>query len=51
MDSEDLSGFGRRENHPFDSGGDSYETSDGEILSGRRRRRAVDYRKLYDVSI
>lgn len=48
VDSEDLSGFGRHENHQFDSGGDSYETSDGEILSGRRRRRAVDYRKLYD---
>ncbi|GMI92905.1 hypothetical protein HRI_002959800 [Hibiscus trionum] len=48
VDSEDLSGFGRHENHPFDSGADSYEASDGEIVCGRRRRRAVDYKKLYD---
>ncbi|RVW16140.1 Pathogenesis-related homeodomain protein [Vitis vinifera] len=27
---------------------DSDETSDCEIISGRRQRRAVDYRKLYD---
>ncbi|KDP41097.1 hypothetical protein JCGZ_03227 [Jatropha curcas] len=27
---------------------DSDETSDGEIMSGRRQRRAVDYKKLYD---
>ncbi|KAE8713828.1 Pathoproteinsis-related homeodomain protein [Hibiscus syriacus] len=49
VDSEDLSGFGRCENHPFDSGADSYETSDGEIVCGRRRRRAVDYKKLYEM--
>ncbi|KAK8501235.1 hypothetical protein V6N12_008256 [Hibiscus sabdariffa] len=48
VDSEDLSGFGRRENHPFDCGADSYETSDGEIVCGRRRRGTVDYKKLYD---
>lgn len=30
---------------------DSDETSDCEIISGRRQRRAVDYRKLYDVSM
>ena len=30
---------------------DSYETSDCEIISGRRQRRAVDYKKLYVVSI
>ncbi|XVF47616.1 hypothetical protein PTKIN_Ptkin03bG0124200 [Pterospermum kingtungense] len=39
---------GRCENHPLDSGADSYETSDGEIICSRRRRRAVDYKKLYD---
>lgn len=50
VDGEDFSGSGRRENHSVDSGADSYETSDGEIISGRRRRRAVDYKKLYDVS-
>ncbi|KAJ8767467.1 hypothetical protein K2173_017511 [Erythroxylum novogranatense] len=27
---------------------DSDETSDGEIICGRRRRRVVDYKKLYD---
>ncbi|EEF34575.1 pathogenesis-related homeodomain protein [Ricinus communis] len=27
---------------------DSDETSDGEIVCGRRQRRAVDYKKLYD---
>ncbi|XP_017983444.1 PREDICTED: pathogenesis-related homeodomain protein isoform X1 [Theobroma cacao] len=48
VDGEDFSGSGRRENHSVDSGADSYETSDGEIISGRRRRRAVDYKKLYD---
>jgi hypothetical protein len=30
---------------------DSDETSDGEIVCGRRQRRAIDYKKLYDVSI
>ncbi|XP_022731937.1 pathogenesis-related homeodomain protein isoform X2 [Durio zibethinus] len=46
VDGEDFSGSGRCENH--DSGADSSETSDGEIICGRRRRRAVDYKKLYD---
>ena len=29
---------------------DSDETSDGEVICGRRQRRAVDYKKLYNVS-
>ena len=29
----------------------SDESTDGEIVSGRRQRRSVDYKKLYDVSI
>ncbi|KAM7481277.1 hypothetical protein LguiB_005860 [Lonicera macranthoides] len=29
---------------------DSDETTDCEVLSGRRQRRAVDYKKLYDAS-
>lgn len=29
----------------------SDDSSDAEILCGRRQRRDVDYRKLYDVSI
>ncbi|XWS71000.1 hypothetical protein CRYUN_Cryun03dG0099200 [Craigia yunnanensis] len=48
VDGEGFSGSGRRENHPVDSGADSYETSDGEMICHRRRRRAVDYKKLYD---
>lgn len=30
---------------------DSNESTDGEIVCGPRQRRAVDYKKLYDVSI
>ncbi|XVE68249.1 hypothetical protein DITRI_Ditri09bG0053000 [Diplodiscus trichospermus] len=48
VDGEEFSGSGRPENHPVDSGADSYEISDIEIICGRRRRRAVDYKKLYD---
>lgn len=28
----------------------SDESTDGEVVSGRRQRRRVDYKKLYDVS-
>ncbi|XVF19029.1 hypothetical protein REPUB_Repub11eG0075300 [Reevesia pubescens] len=48
VDGEDFLGSGRHENHPVDSAADFYETSDGDIICGRRRRRAVDYKKLYD---
>ena len=37
-------------NYSVDSGIGSDETSDAEIICGRRQRHAVDYRKLYDVS-
>lgn len=30
---------------------DSDESTEGEIICGPRQRRAVDYKKLYDVSI
>ncbi|XVE98858.1 hypothetical protein REPUB_Repub03eG0144800 [Reevesia pubescens] len=49
VDGEDFSGYGRCENHTVESGADSYETSDGDTICGRRRRRAVDYKKLYDA--
>lgn len=32
-------------------GADSNETSDCEILGGRRQRKEVNYQKLYDVSV
>ncbi|GLU10561.1 hypothetical protein SLE2022_273540 [Rubroshorea leprosula] len=55
FDGEVFSGSGRCErkgldfeNHSADSGVVSDETSDGEVLCGRRRRSAVDYKKLYD---
>ncbi|OMP07772.1 hypothetical protein COLO4_07060 [Corchorus olitorius] len=48
LEGEDFSESGRRENHSVDSAADSCETSDGEIICGRRRRREVDYRQLYD---
>lgn len=51
VDGQETSRSGRCDNQPLDSGVDSYETSDGEIICGRRRRRAVDYKKLYDVSV
>ncbi|GAV84259.1 Homeobox domain-containing protein/PHD domain-containing protein [Cephalotus follicularis] len=35
-------------NRSVEGSADSDGTSDGEIVSGRRRRRAVDYKKLYD---
>ncbi|KAK4854200.1 hypothetical protein QYF36_020423 [Acer negundo] len=35
-------------NYSVDSGIGSDETSDAEIICGRRQRHAVDYRKLYD---
>lgn len=38
-------------NYSADSSMGSDETSDAEIIYGRRQRQAVDYRKLYDVSI
>lgn len=37
-------------NYSVDSSIGSDETSDGEIICGRRQRRTVDYKKLYDVS-
>lgn len=37
-------------NYSVDSNTGSDETSDGEIICGRRQRRTVDYKKLYDVS-
>ncbi|KAB1204292.1 Pathogenesis-related homeodomain protein [Morella rubra] len=36
------------ENHFANTSLDSDESTDGEIISGPRQRRAVDYRKLYD---
>lgn len=38
------------ETHFANTSLDSDESTDGEIISGPRQRRAVDYRKLYDVS-
>lgn len=57
-DGQGYSGSGRwgwdgrvHKNRSVDSGADSDATSDGEIICGRRQRRAVDYKKLYDVSL
>ncbi|CAK7345730.1 unnamed protein product [Dovyalis caffra] len=43
----EMDGLDFRNNSMYSSL-DSDETSDGEIICGRRQRRAVDYKKLYD---
>lgn len=58
LDGEAFSGSGTWElegdhyrSQLVDSSTNSAETSDAEIIHSRRQRRAVDYKKLYDVSI